>query len=85
MCIRDRLFTTPEELRTPAILLLHDQILSRWLTVPASAPADARGKPVISPPVMVPMTGKPHAMASRGVRANGSSHSEVKSLSLIHI
>lgn len=47
-----RLFTTPEELRTPAILLLHDQILSRWLTAPASTPADASGKPVISPPVM---------------------------------
>ena len=31
------------------------------------------------PPVMVPMTGRPQLIASSGVRAKGSSHSEVKS------
>ena len=36
-----RLFTTPEELRTPAILMTHDAILARWLSQPVAPPSGA--------------------------------------------
>ena len=35
------LFTTPEEMRTPPILALHDTILSRWLAAPAPAASNS--------------------------------------------
>lgn len=45
---RARLFTTPQEVRVPPILRLHDEVLARWQSLPAPAPQPSAA---VAPPV----------------------------------